>query len=229
MVAAPRDEDELLLGDELHRAPPFRGSRVVVGVILARRSAQPSAITGRHALGERARRHVVGHDRARAGRRRRRRPRPARPATCWIPVCTSVADLGAVLVAAVVVGGDRAGADVRAGADLGVADVGEVRHLGALADLGVLHLDERADLARRRRGACPGAGTRTGPTWQSSPISALARDACSRSRRRSPTTVSTSCASGPIDRAGADRRCGPRGSCPGSSRTSGSSSTVASM
>src|SRR5262249_29434039 len=47
-------------------------------------------------------------------------------------------DLGAVLLAPVIVGGDRPGADVGAVADLGVADVCQVRDLGALADLGVL-------------------------------------------------------------------------------------------
>src|SRR5690349_14333690 len=44
-----------------------------------------------------------------------------------------LADRGAVLVDAVVVGEDRAGADVGALADLGVADVRQVGHLGALA------------------------------------------------------------------------------------------------
>ena len=62
-------------------------------------------------------------------------------------------------VDAVVVGEDRARADVGALADLGVADVGEVRHLGAVADLGVLGLDERADLAA---GAQLGPGPQVG-------------------------------------------------------------------
>src|SRR4029077_4663377 len=39
----------------------------------------------------------------------------------------ALADRGAVLVAPVVVGGDRAGAEVATGADVGVADVTEVR------------------------------------------------------------------------------------------------------
>src|SRR5580765_5665604 len=52
------------------------------------------------------------------------------------------------------VGGDVAGADVRALADLGVADVGEVRDLGAGADLGVLDLHEGPGLrALRELGA----------------------------------------------------------------------------
>src|SRR3954468_21492760 len=54
------------------------------------------------------------------------------------------ADRRAVLVAPVVVGGDRGGAEVRAGPDVGVADVAQVRHLRALADVRVLDLDERA-------------------------------------------------------------------------------------
>ena len=57
------------------------------------------------------------------------------------------ADAGAVLGDPVVVGEDRAGADVGPVADLGVADVGQVRHLGAVADGGVLGLHEGADLA----------------------------------------------------------------------------------
>ena len=66
-----------------------------------------------------------------------------------------VADRGAVLVRPVVVDDDRARADVAALADRGVADVGQVRHLGAVADLGVLDLDVGADLAA---GAEHGAG-----------------------------------------------------------------------
>src|SRR5215207_7827467 len=58
-----------------------------------------------------------------------------------------VADLGAVLGDVVVVRGDRARAEVDAGPDRRVADVRQVRHLAALADRGVLGLDERADLA----------------------------------------------------------------------------------
>ena len=66
------------------------------------------------------------------------------------------ADRRVALGQAVVVGEDRARADVGAGADGRVAAVAEVRHLGAVADLGVLRLDEAADLAA-------GAETRAGP------------------------------------------------------------------
>src|SRR5262249_15443007 len=45
--------------------------------------------------------------------------------------------------------GDVAGGHVRALADLGVADVGEVRDLRAFADVGVLDLHERARLRAR--------------------------------------------------------------------------------
>src|SRR5437588_2099456 len=48
-----------------------------------------------------------------------------------------------------VVGRDVARGDIRVLADLGVADVGEVRHLRASADLRVLDLDERARLRTR--------------------------------------------------------------------------------
>src|SRR5215207_3282075 len=60
-----------------------------------------------------------------------------------------VADLGAGLGDVVVVGGDRPGAVIHPGADRGVADVRQVRHLAAVADRGVLRLHERADLAPR--------------------------------------------------------------------------------
>ena len=56
------------------------------------------------------------------------------------------ADCGPVLAVAVVVGRDRAGAQVRALADVGVADVGEMRDLAPRPDFRVLDLDERARL-----------------------------------------------------------------------------------
>ena len=60
------------------------------------------------------------------------------------------------LVVAVVVDEDAGCADVAVLADVGVTDVGQVRHLGAGADGGVLGLDERAELA-------VGAQYRAGP------------------------------------------------------------------
>jgi hypothetical protein len=45
-----------------------------------------------------------------------------------------------------IVNGDPAGADVRLRADLGVADVGQVRHLCPFSDPRVLQFDERARL-----------------------------------------------------------------------------------
>src|SRR3954454_4745451 len=59
------------------------------------------------------------------------------------------ADRRAVLGAAVVVRGDVARPDVRALAHVGVADVGEVWDLGALADRRVLDLHEGARLGAR--------------------------------------------------------------------------------
>src|SRR5215208_1557648 len=53
--------------------------------------------------------------------------------------------------------GDRARGDIRPLADLGVADVREVRHFRALSDAGVLHLDEGAGLGVRGE---DGAGTK---------------------------------------------------------------------
>src|ERR1700754_3544765 len=69
------------------------------------------------------------------------------------------ADLRPVLAEAVVVGRDVARRDVRAVADVGVAEVGQMGHLGPDADLRVLDLDERADL---RGLADVGAGTEVG-------------------------------------------------------------------
>src|SRR5947209_4212973 len=56
-----------------------------------------------------------------------------------------VADLRAVLRIAVVIAGDRAGADIGGSADRSVADIGEMVHLGAAADLGGLDLHKIAD------------------------------------------------------------------------------------
>src|SRR5438477_8386708 len=57
-----------------------------------------------------------------------------------------LADRRAVLLLAVVVAGDHPGADVGSRADVGVAEVGQVRRLGPPAQDGVLDLDERADV-----------------------------------------------------------------------------------
>src|SRR5690606_26990321 len=57
-----------------------------------------------------------------------------------------VADHGLVLVGAVVVGGDAAGAVVHALAHFGIAQVGQVVGLGALGHGRVLDLDEVADV-----------------------------------------------------------------------------------
>ena len=63
------------------------------------------------------------------------------------------------LLNAVVIAGDRAGADIGAGADVAVADIGEVVGLGAGAEPGGLDLDEIADMhvcLEHRAGAQPG-------------------------------------------------------------------------
>src|SRR5581483_1385524 len=72
-----------------------------------------------------------------------------------------VLDDRAVLVGAVVVAGDGAGADVDVPADLAVADVGEMVGLGARADAARLHLDEVADVhVPGEHGAGPDARVR---------------------------------------------------------------------
>src|SRR5215813_8981602 len=94
------------------------------GLILAR----GTGVACGNPLHESPGRHVVRHDRPRArlgtvahvDRRNKRRVHTR---------VYTVSDRGAVLVLAVVVRGDRAGTEVGVGADLGVADVGEVRHL----------------------------------------------------------------------------------------------------
>ena len=75
------------------------------------------------------------------------------------------ADRGLVLVEAVVVAGDGAGADVGTGADMGVADVGEMIDLDAGFENRGLGLDEIADpraLAQRRSRPQPRVGTDRG-------------------------------------------------------------------
>ena len=54
------------------------------------------------------------------------------------------ADRGVVFVHTVVVGGDCATADVGVLAEVGVAHIAQMRHLGATADVRLLHLDECA-------------------------------------------------------------------------------------
>ena len=58
----------------------------------------------------------------------------------------AVADHRSVLVRAIVVAGNGAGAEVHPGPDIGVADVGEVIDLGAQSDDGLLDFDEVADM-----------------------------------------------------------------------------------
>src|SRR5690606_3485081 len=75
---------------------------------------------------------------------------------------SAVADHGSVLRRAVVVAGDRAGADVHVAADRRVADVRQMVDLRAFGGLAVLHFDEVADLhSRRELGA--GANSRERP------------------------------------------------------------------
>ena len=137
------------------------------------------------------------------------------------------ADARAVLGDPVVVGEDRAGPDVGLLADLGVADVGQVRHLGAVADLGVLGLHEGADLAARRPAWCRGAGRRTVRRWPGR-RSRRARRGRGRPGRRRPTSQSLSVVSGPITASSATT-VAPSSCTPGRIVTSASSLTSASI
>ena len=132
---------------------------------------------------------------------------------------------------AVVVGGDRAGPDVRPGADVGVAEVAHVVLLDAGLEPAVLDLGVVAELARRARSTSPAGGGRTDRSDTSSSTSdssstlaqirqSRADDRCRRaaSRRRSrvPSPIdvrprsmtfgSRSTSSARIDRR---RRCRP--------------------
>src|SRR5690606_26283829 len=69
-----------------------------------------------------------------------------------------VADDGAMLVRAVVVACDRAGADIDAFADGGIADVAQMIDLAAVGNPALLRLDEVADLDLARE-----LGTRAHP------------------------------------------------------------------
>ena len=124
-------------------------------------SAQPGIPSARaRVTASASARHVLGDDAARADdsavadlhRRDQRGVRADERAR---------ADIGVVLVEAVVIAGDGARADIRARADARIADIGEVVGLGALFDRGVLHLDEIADMrtfADLRAGTQPRIG-----------------------------------------------------------------------
>ena len=162
------------VGPRRHRRPASAGPRACGGGRPGRlRCTQSVDIVAAVPCSRRAR--PVARSGGRRCRRRwrhRRRSRPARRTCCWHRSAQCAPTDGVVLVDAVVVGEDRAGADVGALADLGVADVRQVRDLRARADVGVLGLDERADLAAARRARCRGAGRRTGRRWRAAPITA---------------------------------------------------------
>ena len=91
---------------------------------------------------------------------------------------------GRVLLEAVIVAEDGAGADVDAFADLAVAEVGEVVGLAAPAEAGLLRLDEVADVAAWLRVTLSGRRWVKGPTCAPSPDAALERPRCRASGRR---------------------------------------------
>src|SRR5258706_10330590 len=94
---------------------------------------------------ELARGHVAGNGRAGADRRSRANRDRCHQHAVGAHV-RIVADDRPVLEGAVVVGDDRAGADVHAPAYVGVADIGEGIGLGALSQLGVFHFDKITDV-----------------------------------------------------------------------------------
>ena len=75
---------------------------------------------------------------------------------------TSGADDRAMLAVAVVVHGDRAGADVAARPDVGIAQIGQMVGLGAAPHARGLELDEVADMRARRPRPSPAGYGRTG-------------------------------------------------------------------
>src|SRR6267378_2914169 len=109
----------------------FRGPAGLIGLAAAR---DPQSVRGDIFCDCRTRRDVCpiadsnGCDQRRIAPDERFIPYP-----CWI------------FVEAVVVAGDRAGANVRFRAGLGIAEIREVHRLGAFADGALLQLDEIAD------------------------------------------------------------------------------------
>ena len=89
----------------------------------------------------------------------------------------------------VVVGEDRARPDVAALADLGVTDVRQVRHLGAFAEVGLLGLDERADLALAPE-TVPGRHVGERPDADALAEHRAVRRVCGRPWRPRPTSTS---------------------------------------
>ena len=214
-----------------HRPSPSSSSRLVAVRGLRFRcscAARPPSPPRprRHALGQRARRHVVRHDRARARVRAvadldRRHQGVVRPDPHVL------ADLRAVLAEAVVVGGDRAGADVGARADVGVAQVGRGGCAFAPSPMSEFFASTKLPSFAPAPTCVPGRRCVYGPTLAPSPISASCATVLVMVAR-SPTIVSTRWVSGPITEP-APMTVRPSRIVPGSRRTSGSSSTDTSM
>ena len=79
-----------------------------------------------------------------------------------LPTNDALADLGLVLLLAVVVAGDGAGADVGFRADRRIAEIRQVIRLRALAHRGLLELDEVADVRILADARIPAGCARTG-------------------------------------------------------------------
>ena len=90
---------------------------------------------------------------------------------------------------AVIIAGDRARADIGAGADLGVAEIGQVVGLGALAEPRLLDLDEIADLGASRRSPRRAAAGRRGRSRRRRAIVAPSIWLKARMRAPSPTVT----------------------------------------
>ena len=125
-----------------------------------------------------------------------------------------------MLVRAVVVAGDGAGADVAVGADLRVAQVGQVRGLATPPEPRLLDLDEVADLgalgSEHRAGAQVGERARR---WRRRPGGCPSSDAVvvdARRRGPAPTSLSRRARSG--RRSPRPARTRPRSARPGRSR-----------
>ena len=98
------------------------------------------------------------------------------------------ADVRPVFAEAVVIAGDRAGADIGLLANGRIADIGQVIGLGALAEVGLLHLDEIADLGVLAEPR-PGRSRANGPTSRPSPI--VAPSIWLKARIVAPSAIST--------------------------------------
>jgi len=147
----------------LHRDPPAIPPTFLTGV----RSAEQGGLAGARD-GQRLGRRVPGDRRAGADGRALAAGTGATRCPCIEPMKRGRRSRSG-LVDAIVVAGDGARADVHVAAMVASADIRQVVHLDPSRDLGLLDLDEVADVRRARRGACPAGSRETARPGLSAP------------------------------------------------------------